>query len=335
MHKTAATPEEILRWLLGSATVGATARLGLAAANQEFGKRDPLKPDTDLYDPSIDVPVRMSPQQYQKYLQLKAQAGGPVKVAMWDNSIAAATMVGGGALGWHVVNKLIERKRKKQLQRELEDVKGELTQLTMPASSPKVAAAWEFLEKAAEEHCGGKRKRLVKAMVKLPKTAGTKSKLMSALKSLQGKVEENPATALALGGTAGLAGLASLPGVREAINPVGSGVASGAGSALKTVLSPLGHSAAAVLGPVATLGLLYGVSKGFDQLSSQNPRKLELAAMRKRIREEEARATPYFELKPELVDEEPVSKRSKKLPAAEAVGARYQDVDAARDAARG
>jgi hypothetical protein len=56
--------------------------------------------------------------------------------------------------------------------------------------------------------------------------------------------------------------------------------------------------------------------------------------MRKRIREEEARATPYFELKPELVEEAAPAKKSKSTPA-ESVGARYQDIDAARDAVKG
>jgi hypothetical protein len=223
-----------------------------------------------------------------------------------------------------MVNKLIERKRKKQLASELQGVRDELTQLSMPQvpGEAKVAAAWEFLEKAAAVHAA---RQVVKHA-----GAGAKSKLMNLLR-------DNPASAIAAGGTAGLVGLGSLPGVREAINPIGSGVAGGAGSALKSLAAPLGHGAAAVLGPIATLSLLYGLSKGYDQLSGQNPRKLELAAMRKRIREEESRATPYFELKPDVQDggEAEAPRRTKKRPAAEAVGVRYQDVDAARDAAKG
>lgn len=344
MDKIAATPEELLRWLLGSAAVGATARLGLATANQEFGKRDPLKPESDLYDPSIDIPIKMSPAQHKKYLELKARAGGPDKLASWDNSVAAATMVGGSALGWHVVNKLIERQRKRQLAKELQGVRDELTGLTLgtPPENKKVAAIWEMLDRASDHHLQARGVKVAGKvdygvrLAKLFARRGAKSKtgqqIEASLKKMRKLIEANPARALAVGGTAGLVGLSALPGTRELVNKAGEGVAGGAGTAAKGVLSPLGHGAAAVLGPIATLGLLYGLSKGYTQLSSQNPRKLELAAMRRRIREEESHATPYFELRPEVVESQVPARRRGRVVEPE-LGTRYSDVDAARDAA--
>jgi hypothetical protein len=77
------------------------------------------------------------------------------------------------------------------------------------------------------------------------------------------------------------------------------------GAGLDLIWPPL----AATLGPIAAMSLLLGLHKGYSEFKGTSERSMENKALRKKIREEESKKTPYFKLRPYVKGEAPPPRR--------------------------
>jgi hypothetical protein len=103
-----------------------------------------------------------------------------------------------------------------------------------------------------------------------------------------------------LGGGAALAASPFVPGVRGLVSGGGDAVAGAAKGIGKSVGSPIGRAAVSVLGPVAVLSLLYGLSKGMDSTKDKSKQLAEIKALRAGIRKREIEEQPYYALQPSI-----------------------------------
>lgn len=302
MPKTAAEARDILKWLLGSALIGAGARSSVSLYHNIAG-RDPLSPGEHLYDPEIEIPVDVTPEQMAKYKALRSPKAKKVAAA-WDNTLAALTMTGGGALGWSLAHAVIRRAKERALDNRLKKLRGELARLSQPEihaegltdDAIKQAAAEDFFHIAAERY-----QRHVKE-------AGPAQKVLELLAKAKGSAVGtwqglDPMTKVLAAGGAGLAAAPLIPGVRHVAKGVGDTATGGALAGLKTVGRPIGYGAAATLGPVAALGALYALYKGYESAEKDDPQAAELKALREAVREREIEERPYFKLTPRVLKE--------------------------------
>jgi hypothetical protein len=324
--KQAIDTRAALRWLLGAAMIGGGLRAGVSLAHNIGSVPDvKLRDSHDLYDPEIEMPVDMTPEQLKRYQELSAPAQ-KVAEGAWDNTFNMISGVAGGVAGWHLMHALIKRRKKQQLDQQLDDVRTELAQLTgnaptlvdpLDPKAAKTAAAWDFLDIAAQRyvrHYKNSRENRV-YVAGLRKTAG----ILDILKSVGAKANNlDPLTKLLIGGGAAAAATPLIPGVSRAIEGAGKGVTGTITGAGKAVLRPVGYGLAAALGPVAALSLLYGVNRGFQTARDRDKRIADLKALREAIREQEIKEQPYFKLTPRLNRE---AQKAKNLEAAQAAEA--------------
>jgi len=305
-EKTAADAKDIMRWLLGSALIGAGARTSVSLYNR-LTEKDPLSPSDQLYDPEIEIPVDMTPEQMAKYKALSAPAAKKTAAA-WDNTLAALTMTGGGALGWSLAHAMIRRQKERKLDERLKKLREELTMLSQPeiraegldAAALKQAAAVDFFHIAAERY-----QKHIKEAAGIPKVL---LDLVAKAKMLPGKAKAtwqgmDPMAKVLTAGGAGLAAAPLIPGVRHVTGGIGDVATGGALAGLKTLGQPIGYGAAATLGPVAALGALYALYKGYETAEKDDPQSRELKALREAIREREIEERPYFKLTPRVAQE--------------------------------
>lgn len=303
LYKTSAEAKDILKWLLGSALIGAGARTSVSLYHNIAG-RDPLSPGEHLYDPEIEIPVDVTPEQMAKYKALRSPKAKKVAAA-WDNTLAALTMTGGGALGWSLAHAVIRRAKERALDNRLKKLRGELARLSQPEiraegltdDAIKQAAAEDFFHIAAERY-----QRHVKE-------AGPAQKVLDLLAKAKGSAVGtwqgmDPMTKVLAGGGAGLAAAPLIPGVRHIAKGVGDTATGGALAGLKTVGRPIGYGAAATLGPVAALAALYALYKGYESAEKDDPQAAELKALREAVREREIEERPYFKLTPRVLKEQ-------------------------------
>lgn len=302
LYKTSAEARDILKWLLGSALIGAGARSSVSLYHNIAGK-DPLSPGEHLYDPEIEIPVDVTPEQMAKYKALRSPKAKKIAAA-WDNTLAALTMTGGGALGWSLAHAMIRRQKEQALDTRLKKLRGELARLSQPEihaeglgdEAIKQAAAEDFFHIAAERYQlhikeAGASQKILELLGK----AGT-----SAKGTWQGM--DPMMKVLAAGGT-GLAAAPLVPGVRHVAKGVGDTATGGALAGLKTIGHPIGYGAAATLGPVAALGALYALYKGYESAEKDDPQAAELKALREAVRQREIEERPYFKLTPRVLKE--------------------------------
>lgn len=304
-EKTAADTKDILRWLLGSALIGAGARTSVSLYNN-LTAPPPLKASDQLYDPEIEIPIDFTPEQMAKYKALSSPAAKKTAAA-WDNTLAALTMTGGGALGWSLAHAMIRRQKEKALDARLQKLRDELAQLSQPEiasvagpDAPKLAAAQDFFHIAAERYQKHIKEaavpRQILDLVAKAKRLGGQG-LQKGKDTWQGM---DPMMKVLAAGGAGLAAAPLLPGVRHITGGVGDVATGGVLEGLKTVGRPIGYGAAATLGPVAALGALYALYKGYETAEKDDPQTKELKALREAIREREIEERPYFKLTPRV-----------------------------------
>ena len=314
--KRAIDTQTALQWLLGAAMVGGGLRAGVSLAHS-LGQAPAVKlrDSSDLYDPEIEMPVDMTPAQFQKFKELTAQGTkGSVKAAAWDSTFNVVAGVGGGLAGWYVLNAMIKRRREKKVNQELDDLRTQLTALTgkvpdladpLDPRGMKAAAAWDFLEIAAQRyvtHVKGSPENQV-VIQGLRKTAGILDKILAGAKNVGARVSAlDPLTKALLGGGAAVAAAPLVPGVSDTIDAVGQGVTNAAGGTAKAIMRPVGYGLASTLGPVAAVSLLYGLHKGFQSSKDRNKRIADLKAIRDAIRDQEIKEQPYFKLTPRVVE---------------------------------
>lgn len=352
-----------LRWLLGSALIGGGLRAGVSLASRLGAAPSvKLRGESDLYDPEIEIPVDVTPEQMKRYEEL----AGPVamrKAAAWDNTTKALSAVAGGYAGWELVSALIRRRRKSELDDQLKGVQDQLAGLTttglpeVPSQDlkgAKLAAAWDFLDIAAERYVRygkdpgvklatdlmrkvamnpGKLKGLLllqklrgatgglagaaegaapAARSILERLKGMPAGVLEGLKKLPGVsrvANMDPLSKVLLGGGAAVGAAPFIPGVSDAVENAGKGVASTVTGIGSSAMKPMGYGLAATLGPIAALSLLYGLHRGFSASKDRDPRLSELKGIREQIREQEIKEQPYFKLRPRL-REDPGSESS-------------------------
>lgn len=333
--KEAAEVKDLLRIILGAGLVGASARGAYHLGNNLFGKKT-WKEEDDLYDPEVEIPVRMSPAEYQRYQELLAARQKPAKTAAsaWDPTLKALAGVGGGLAGWAVASKLIHSLRQRKINKELEQARQELASMAdpeeyqLPADPSqeqiKSAAAWDWLDVMAERYT-----QTVPRLIDEAKQGLTKEAAIGGLLRRLGKtISKHPAESAAVGiGGAAVLG-PSIPILGRSIRGIGEAAKDVAGAATSVVGKPVLNTLIATLGPVAALSMLYGLHKGYSRRSKETQRYVDLAALRKKVREQEAKQTPYFRARPVVTEDEPETK-PRREPLRLGVNQTYSDADEA------
>jgi len=324
--KQAIDTRAALRWLLGAAMIGGGLRAGVSLAHSIGSTPNvKLRDSHDLYDPEIEMPIDMTPEQFKRFQELSAPKQKLAEGA-WDNTFNVMAGVGGGMAGWHLVHALIKRRKKQKLDQQLDDLRTEIAQVTgnaptlvdpLDAKASKHAAAWDFLEIAAQRYVqhyksSAENQIYVKG---LRKTAG----ILDILKSVGSRAKSlDPLTKLLIGGGAAAAATPLIPGVSNAVEGAGKGLVNTVTGAGKAVMRPVGYGLAAALGPVAALSLLYGVNRGFQTSKERDKRISDLKALRDAIREQEIKEQPYFRLTPRIRQETKSEEGAAAPPAKEA-----------------
>lgn len=341
--KTAIDTRAALRWLLGAALIGGGLRAGVSLAHRlGTAPSVKLRDSHDLYDPEIEMPVDMTPEQYQKYQSLAAPQTAKAAGA-WDTTFNVLSGAGGGILGWKLMSAILKRRKQKQLDQQLDDLRTELAHVSgrkppteavlarpllkahLDGSDPKVhalpaeeleakiGAAWDFLEIAAQRYVRHYKQDPVGkiAVDQLTKTAGVLDVLKASGKTIS---ELSPMTKLLIGGGALTAASPLIPGVRDAVEGAGKAVTNTVTGAGQAMMRPVGYGVAAFLGPIAALSLLYGLNRGYGTAKDRDKRIADLKALREAIREQEIKEQPYFKLVPRLKQQAQVHEQEHAAP---------------------
>jgi hypothetical protein len=307
--KTAIDNKAALRWLLGAALVGGGLRTAVSVAHGlNAAPTVPVRAHTDLYDPEIDIPVDMTPEQMKRYKDLQANPG---KTAAWDTTINTLAGVGGGLAGWNLVDSFVKTRRRKALDAKILALKKQLSDLgatdapdVIPGDddSAKMAAAWDVLEIMAsryEAYVAGNPE--AQTFLRAEKNAVVNEILEGAVNAGKALHGLDPMTKVLAGGGTAIAGVPFIPGVRSAMDTAGSRFTSALSGVGKAALKPALYGAIAALGPIAMLSALYGLNRGFSTAKERDPKLNDLKAIRAQIREREIAETPYFKLEPREV----------------------------------
>lgn len=302
-----------LRWLLGGLLVGGSTRAGVSLAHTlGTAPSVKLRKNTDLYDPAVDIPVDMTPEQLARYEELQAPQA-QAKAAAWNSTVNTVAGVAGGMAGWNLVDTMVKRRRRAKLDAELEGLHAELAAMSTQipaeldpslAGTAKAAAAWDFLEIAAQRYVDHHKDPEIAVLRKtaagvLDRLGALGTQAVDKAKGLgTAAMGVDPLTQLLIGGGAAIGAAPFVPGIRNTLESAGEGITGAVQGLGKAVAKPVGHGIAQILGPIAALSLGYGATRGFSATAERDKRIQDLKAMREQIRKQEIAEQPYFRLKP-------------------------------------
>lgn len=319
LHKVGLDLEksEAIKWLLGGLAAATAARAGTGLYRQFTGDVGPVTEQSDIVDKRVRMPIYMSPEQYEAYEQSRLSEDGTPKVAD-ALDMPAKVLLGllGAGVGWKGTSALIKHFRKDRIDDQLAKARNELNQLVLtPADQQDSEYEYEIPEqsKAAVDRLGEILDEAYKAATEVDlaefhaeKTAGLGSVLKKLLTSKATKV---------IGGTtaagAGIYGLdKGLSHLARSKNKFTNTIdSSSPGSFFNDKI--LGS-----LATVASLALLYGGYKGYQNASKASPTRNALAKIRASAQEQEKRRPLTTELYPVIRRKKVQDKETEVVPQA-------------------
>lgn len=322
MEKTAIETSDFLKWILGAALVGGGTRALFGLANQISPFESGVTPG-DVSNEEVTVPVNLTQQQMARYRQLEKQhglKGASEKTAgPWDNFYYTLGGMGGAGLGWWLASKIMKRMKDHRLSKELKKTRDELATLSdMPMSDEedefdgqevtageKTAVIRDWLHNVALNEVGhhddwektaGIRDALGRLAQKIRGGVGGAGDWLSQRATGRGIHRNFPLVAGA-GLTGGLGAAYLAPGIGSAISRMGDAASGIAGGVGKSVLKPIGYTAAAVLGPIAALFGVMSFMRSLKKGRGASRKRQELKELRRQFRRGEAIESPYVRLK--------------------------------------